>query len=233
MAAPQLLSRAPSQVPEVPLLEAGDHLDQKTFHARYEAMPSHCRAELIEGIVYMPSPLKANHGKIHVEVLVWLAMYKVATPGTYALDNTTAILGPASEPQPDAALLILRECGGQTREDEEGYLVGPPELVVEVASSSVSYDLHSKRREYERAGVREYLVLILDEERAVWFARRAEGFVPLTPGDDGLWRSEMFPGLWLDAPALFRCDTRRVQDVLQQGLASAEHGGFVESLKRG
>ena len=99
MAAP----KANSQIP----LKAGDRLDQKTFHARYEAMPEHVKAELIEGVVYMPSPLKWEHGDVHGEVLTWLKLYKAATPGTRVGDNATTIMGPQSEPQPDACLILL------------------------------------------------------------------------------------------------------------------------------
>jgi Uma2 family endonuclease len=217
---------------KLPPLEPGDHLDQKTFHARYEAMPEHVRAELIEGVVYLPSPLKPRHGRPHSQLMGWLMLYKAATPGTDVLDNTTAILGEFSEPQPDACPLILPEYGGQTRETEDDYLAGAPELVAEVASSSEAYDLHSKRRDYEKAGVLEYLVLIVRSARAVWFVRRDQGFQPLAPGPDGILRSELFGGLWLDAAALFHRDTARVHEVLRQGLASADHAGFLQRLKR-
>jgi Uma2 family endonuclease len=230
--APQRAPGRPHVMPEILPLEPGDQLDQKTFHARYEVMPDHVKAELIGGVVYMPSPPKVCHGRPHGRLMGWLLLYQEATPGTDVLDNATTILGKDSEPQPDASLIILPECGGQTREDEEGYLSGPPELVAEVASSSAAYDLHSKRRDYERAGVREYLVLVVHEAQAVWFVRRGQGFEPLQPGADGIFRSELFSGLWLDADALFRGDTVRLHDVLRQGLASPEHARFVESLRR-
>src|SRR5438477_2701594 len=98
---------------KLPLLENGDRLDQKTFHARYEAMPEDVRAELIGGIVYMSSPLKPRHGRMHVKLMGWLWTYEEATPGVELYDNTTAILGPESEPQPDAYLLVSPEKGGQ------------------------------------------------------------------------------------------------------------------------
>jgi Uma2 family endonuclease len=216
--------------PFPPPLEAGDHLDQKTFHARYLATPEHVRAELIGGVVYMPSPLKPRHGRYHGRVTGWLYLYAAATPGTEILDNTTTILGDASEPQPDCSLIILPEYGGQTHEDEDEYLVGSPELVVEVASSSEAYDLHSKRRDYEQAGVREYIVVVLRQQRIVWLLRRKEGFVPLEPGADGIHRSEVFPGLWLDGEGLLLQDTNRVHDALQKGLATPEHARFVAEL---
>ena len=99
-------------VPHLPYLEAGDHLDQATFHARYEAMPAEFRAELIAGVVFVPSPLRKEHGRHHALVMGWLTNYETATPGTETLDNATAIFGDFSEPQPDAALLIEPACGG-------------------------------------------------------------------------------------------------------------------------
>lgn len=212
----------------MPALENGDHLDQPTFHARYRAMPERFRAELIGGVVYVPSPLKADHGEIHAKVMFWLGTYSVKSAGTRVLDNATDILAPDSEPQPDGCLVVD---GGQTRLDADGYLTGPPELAVEVASTSQAYDLFEKRRDYERYGVREYLVLIVRESRALWFVRQPgqskAGFTELMPADDGVLRSPSLPGLWLDAPALFRGDTARVIDVLNAGLATPEHAAFA------
>src|SRR5438094_9120281 len=124
----------------LPPLENGDRLDQKTFHERYEAMPPDVRAELIGGIVYMASPMKRRHGRYGTRMIRWLGEYEEATPGTEVLDNTTNILGPESEPEPDGCLLILPERGGQTWEDKKGYLNGSPELVAEVGESTESID---------------------------------------------------------------------------------------------
>src|SRR6266511_3787711 len=154
--------------PALAPLENGDHLDQKTFHARYEAMPPDTRAELIGGIVFMPSPLKRPHGRFHVKLNSWLEEYEEATPGVEAFDNATAILNDENETQPDSCLLIAT--GGQTR-DEDEYIAGSPELIIEVASSSESIDLHRKKDEYEQAGVKEYLVIPLLQRRIYWFLR--------------------------------------------------------------
>ena len=155
----------------IPRLEGGDHLDQPTFHVRYEAMPSGVRAELIHGVVYMSSPTRPAHAEVHAEVVHWLGTYRMATPGVRALNNVTIILGEECELQPDACLLVSAERGGKVRE-ADGYLYGPPELIVEVASSSESYDLHSKKRDYERAGVREYAVVVLRQQQVQWFVLR-------------------------------------------------------------
>jgi Uma2 family endonuclease len=213
-----------------PPLEAGDHLDQKTFHERYEAMGDGLRAELIGGVVYIPSPLKPRHGRMHALVMRWLAEYEEDTPGTEVLDNTTNILGPDSEPQPDGCLLILPEKGGQTRENEDGYLEGAAELMAEIAASTESYDLHSKKTDYEKAGVKEYVVVALRQARVFWFVSRNGRFEELPPGPDGVLRSEVFPGLWLDPNALLRRDRKHLLEVLRQGLATREHTDFVKIL---
>jgi Uma2 family endonuclease len=215
----------------VPRLENGDHLDQKTFHARYEAMPKGVKAELIGGRVYIvASPVLVPHGRPHGRLVGWLAIYHAATPGTDVFDNTSTVLGDDSEPQPDACLLIAPQCGGQTRE-EDRWIRGTPELIVEVASSSESYDLHEKRKDYERYGVREYVVFVARQERVYWWVGRGERYEELPAGADGVFRSETFPGLWLDAAALVQSDAGKMYEVLRQGLATPEHAAFVAKLE--
>jgi Uma2 family endonuclease len=215
----------------VPPLEAGDHLDQKTFHERYEAMPEGFRAELIGGKVYAPSPLKYRHGRHHSLVMGWLNVFEAATPGVEVLDGATVILGDESEPQPDAIVIVNAQAGGQTRIDEDDYVTGPPELVVEVASSSESYDLYEKKRDYEQLGVQEYLVVVVRSKSIRWFLRRGKQFVEFETSD-GIYRSELLPGLWLDAQALFAKDARRLRDTLSLGLTTPEHGAFVQLLNQ-
>jgi Uma2 family endonuclease len=217
----------------LPPLEPGDCLDQPTFHARYEAMPLGTRAELIGGIVFMPSPLKPRHGRMHMHVNGWLWDYERATPGVETYDKTTAILGPESEPQPDTYLIIAPANGGQMRENADEYLEGAPEFIAEVASSSESIDLHRKKDDYERAGVKEYLVVALRQRRIYWFASRGGRFEEFAPAADGILRSEVFPGLWLDPVALLALDGGRMDAVLRQGLATPEHAAFVAKLAAG
>jgi Uma2 family endonuclease len=216
--------------PDLPPLEPGDHLDQATFHARYQAMPESLRAELIGGVVYMPSPQKPQHGRRNLRLIVWLDEYEAATPGVEVYENTTAILGEYSEPQPDAFLIVLPTKGGRVRVNKDGYLQGTPELIAETASTTESYDLHSKKDDYERAGVKEYVVVALRQRRVFWFIRRRGKFKPLKPGADGILRSEAFPGLWLDPEAMLRGDRSRLSTVLQQGLSSPEHAAWVARL---
>jgi Uma2 family endonuclease len=230
------LQTAPSahealKVPHLPPLEAGDHLDQATFHARYEAMPPDFRAELIGGVVFVPSPLRKAHGRHHALVVGWLINYWIATPGTETLDNATAILGDDSEPQPDATLIIEPESGGQTSISEDGYATGPPELIVEVASSSASIDLHRKRCDYEQAGVLEYVVVVLRQGVVRWFVLQDGTYQEVEPDASGIFQSAVFPGLWLDAPALLRLDGRQVMATLQHGIETPEHVAFVQQLQ--
>jgi Uma2 family endonuclease len=217
--------------PRIPPVEAGDHLDQATFHERYKAMPRAFRAELIGGIVIVPSPLAQEHGLYHALIMTWLGNYWIATPGTRALDNATTILGERSEPQPDASLIIEPTAGGQTDLSEDDYTLGPPELIVEVASSSASIDLHAKQRDYARAGVLEYVVVVLRQRLIRWFVLRARGYQDMVADTDGIFRSRVFPGLWLHVDALLRLDGVQVMEALQQGLATPAHAAFVQQLQ--
>jgi Uma2 family endonuclease len=215
----------------LPRLEAGDHLDQATFHARYAAMPPDFRAELLGGVVFVPSPLRKEHGRHHALVMGWLTNYWIATPGTETMDNTTAILGDDSEPQPDAALIIEPARGGQTSVSEEGYVTGPPELIVEVASSSESIDLHAKRRDYEQAGVLEYVVVVLRQRVVRWFVLQDGTYQEVAADASGIFTSTIFPGLWLDAPSLIGLNGRQVMATLQHGIETPEHATFVQQLQ--
>jgi len=224
------VAKAPSPHETLPL-ESGDRLTRAEFERRYAAMPHLKKAELIEGVVYMPSPVRhRQHGSPHVQLISWLGHYQAGTSGVEAGDNSTVRLDLDNEPQPDALLLIAPERGGQTHIDADGYIAGPPELVAEVASSSASYDLHAKLHAYRRNGVREYLVWRVLEQEVDWFILRAGQYERLPLGVDGLLRSEVFAGLWLAPAALVRGDLSRVLTVGQQGLLSPEHTAFVARL---
>lgn len=214
---------------DLPPLHPGDRLDRATFHARYEAMPHGTRAELVGGLVYMPSPVYQPHGRMYSRVMSWLGYYEEETPGVELYDNTIVFLSDYGEPQPDAALIIEPGRGGQARQ-EQNCLAGAPELVVEIAYSSEAYDLHAKKADYERAGVREYVAVVLREPRVVWFALEEGHFQEQSPGEDGLYRSKVFPGLWLDPAALLRRAAKAVRAALERGLATSEHAAFVDRL---
>lgn len=213
--------------PEV-ALESGDRLSREEFERRYERMPHLKKAELIEGIVYMPSPLRArSHGRPQNDLGAWLAVYASETPGVECFDNSTVRLDLDNEPQPDLVLLKSPAKGGQARISQDDYIEGAPELVVEIVASSSAYDLHQKKGAYRRNGVREYLAWITGESRLVWWELREGEYQELTPAADGLLKSRVFPGLWLDTAALLRGDLKAVLASLRRGLESVEHAAFA------
>jgi Uma2 family endonuclease len=213
----------------LPDLENGDQLTQAEFHELYSQYPETVKFELIGGIVFMASPLRRAHGKYHLELAIALGLYENETPGIEVLDNATTMLGEESEPQPDLSMRILAEFGGQSREDADDYVVGAPELVAEIAHSTRAIDMNLKRVDYQRAGVKEYIVLCVRERELHWFDFRARR--PLKPDVQGVLRSRVFPGLWIDGPALLARKRDRVLEVIRQGLASREHAAFAKRMQ--
>ncbi len=211
----------------IPTLVAGDHLSRAEFERRYHAMPHVKKAELVEGIVYMPSPVYAPHGKYHATIMGWLFTYTAAMPGVLLFDNTSLRLDSRNEVQPDAMLLLEESRGGLCRLGKDGFVEGSPELVVEVAASSAAYDLHSKRQAYQRNLVPEYLALLTFEPRIVWHVLSAGKYVPMLPDDDGILRSRVFPGLWLHPGHFWAGDISALLAVLREGLTSPEHAEFA------
>jgi Uma2 family endonuclease len=209
-------------------LENGDSMSQPEFHAAYQRMQEQIKAELIEGVVYVASPLRIGHWINHLPLGSVLFAYESNTPGTQSGDNATVILGHDAEPQPDLFLRILPDFGGKSTTVDD-YVSGPPELVVEIAMSSRSIDLHAKRRDYLKYGVTEYLVACVEEQELRWFDLKANA--ELTPDDDGILRIQGFPGLWIDAKAVFARDFNQLMRILTEGLATPEHLDFVGKLK--
>lgn len=215
-----------------PLLETGMQLTREEFHHRFEAMPNLRKAELLEGVVYVPSPTGSpEHASPHMNLATWLGHYQVQTPGVQGAIEPTVRLGPASEPQPDAALFIDSTLGGRAHIDADHYLSGPPELVAQIAASTVDVDLGPRREAYRRAGVAEYVVWRVTDRALDWFILRANRYEPLQPVA-GVLQSEALPGLWLEAAALLRGDMVTVLRVLGRGLASPEHDAFVAQLRQ-
>jgi Uma2 family endonuclease len=213
-----------------PRLENGDRLTRAEFERRYSRMPHVKRAELIEGKVYMSSPVRIKaHAGPHAILTACFATYAVMTPGVEVADNGTVRLDNENEPQPDVLLRIMPEAGGRTRDSHDDYLEGAPELLAEVASSSVSYDLHEKKRAYRRNGVQEYLVWLVEEKRVEWWELKDEEYVSL-PTEENVIKSRVFPGLWLAAAALVRGNSAEVLAQVQKGLASSEHAQFAAGL---
>jgi Uma2 family endonuclease len=215
----------------VPPLQSGDRLTRREFERRYAAMPRAKNAELIEGVVYMASPLHVDHGRPHSAIMTWLGTYQAATPGTDVLDNTSTRLDADNEVQPDAMLRLDERAGGRTR-IQDGYVIGAPELVVEIAASSAAIDLSDKMRAYRRAGVREYGVWQIYEQRLDWFVLIEGEYQVLKPDADGILRSRAFPGLWLATNDIFQNNMAVVLNTLQTGLSTPEHAEFAQRLKQ-
>jgi hypothetical protein len=227
MTTPHAVAEPPATLPP---LRHGDRLTREEFERRYEAMPEVTRAELIEGVVSMPSVVRLDqHGSPHFDLVTWLGVYRANTPGVRGGDNSTIRLDTDNVPQPDGLLLIEPAFGGQARIDAEGYLEGGPELVAEVAASSLHVDVTTRLQIYQRNHVREYLVWRVLERAVDWFVLRQGQFERLVEMA-GVFRSEVFPGLWLDAAALLGGDLAGVLQILQNGLASPEHATFVDKL---
>jgi hypothetical protein len=231
---PPLTQQPEPEQPElfaIPPLENGDRLSRDEFERRYAAMPEDCKAELIEGIVYMSAALRfRSHGKPHSHLNVWLATYQIFTPGVEIADAPTVRLDDGNEPQPDILLLIDPACGGQSRLSQDDYVEGAPELLAEISASTVSIDLGTKKTVYERNGVQEYIVWRVLDRAIDWFVLENGRYVHLIPDEDGILRSRKFPGLWLDRSALLKGEMQGVLTVLQTGLATPEHQAFVQSL---
>jgi Uma2 family endonuclease len=211
-------------------LESGDHLSRAEFERRYEAHPEIKKAELIEGVVYVSSPVRVRrHGAPHSNIIGWLTFYQAATPGINVADNTTLRLDLENEPQPDVCVWV--ESGGAFV-DEDDYLAGAPELIVEVAASSASYDLHNKLRVYRRNSVQEYLVLLTYEQEARWYSFQGGETRLIAADDQRVLHSQVLPGLHLHSALFWQGDLAGVLAILQQGLGTPEHVAFAEQLRR-
>lgn len=223
--------RRPSFPERIPPLENGDHLSRPEFERRYEAMPDSTRAELIEGVVYVrASPVCARHGTPHFNAISWLGIYAAETTGVIGRDNTTVRLDMKNEPQPDAFLIIDPAAGGQAIIDEDNYIAGAPELVVEIAASSASYDLHQKLAAYRRNGVKEYVTWRVLDRVIDWRVLRGADYILLAPDERGLLKSEILPGLTLDTAALIKGDMKRVGRVQRAALRTPEYKAFAAKL---
>jgi len=223
----------PPPASEILPLEPGDRLTRAEFERRYDAMPQLKKAELIEGVVYLPSPVRLErHGRPSRYLSTWLGTYEAATPGVIGADNVSVRLDLDNEPQPDGILLIDPACGGQARISHDDYVEGGPELAGEVTSSSASYDLGDKLQAFRRNGVREYIVWRVLDREVDWFVLREGRYDRLLLDKENLYKSEAFPGLWLDVAQMLRGDLSAVLAALREGLATAEHAAFVESLGR-
>ncbi|MGL6077062.1 MAG: Uma2 family endonuclease [Fimbriiglobus sp.] len=209
----------------------GDKLDRETFHRLYLDTPNHFRAELIDGVVDVASPVSFEHSDQHYFVGAWISMYGFRTPGVRGLHNASIIGDGDDETQPDMGLYVMPEAGGRMTRTEDGYLRGPAELLVEISKSSRQLDLNAKKDYYERLGVSEYLVVDIPDEQIHWFHLVRKSYRELIP-EDGIWKSKVFPGLWMTLPCLFPGSESEIEETMKQGLSSAEHTAFVAKLAK-
>lgn len=214
-------------------LESGDRLTRPEFERRYTNAPEIHKAELIEGVVYVASPVRATrHSSPHALIMAWLIGYWTATPGVDPHIDATVRLDEDNEPQPDALLRIKSEAIGNSIISADDYIEGAPELVVEIAASSASYDMNAKLNAYRRNGVKEYIVWQIYENKLDWFILKDSLYIPLEPDASGVIRSQVFPGLWLAVESLRERNLQQLIAVLQQGLQTPEHQEFVQRLRQ-
>jgi Uma2 family endonuclease len=206
-----------------PRLRPGDHLSLAEFDRRYAGAPDTWIAELIEGVVFMPSPVTDLHSLPHCDLAMWAGVYAHHTPGVVALDNQSVRLGGDNEVQPD--VLLRRTGGGTSQRTEDGYIQGPPELVCEVSYTSATYDLHAKKALYERAGVQEYIVWRVEDEAIDWWRLERGSYTPIAPMPEGTIESRAFPGLRLDLRAMLTGAGPSVLATLNAGITAREEAG--------
>ena len=217
--------------PIIPWLENGDRLTRDEFHRRYEAMPKNVKAELIKGVVYMASPVRVkNHGEPHARIMTILGYYKILTKGVQLLDNTTFIVNEFYEPQPDCILRIEEDFGGKSWINDDDYLEGSPELTVEIAASTASYDMHDKLEMYQEKGVQEYIVWRVLDNQIDWFSLKNGNYQRLSADKQGIIESKVFIGLRLNIKALLNHDLTQVLQDLQAGISAKSHKEFVKDL---
>jgi Uma2 family endonuclease len=204
-------------------LESGDRLTRAEFHRRYCARPDIRKAELIQGVVYVASPTRLGmHAEPHNWMAGWLFVYAARNPGVRVGDNATVFLAADVEVQPDVILFRSTAPPGGARETSDGYVEGPPQLVVEIAASSAAYDLHDKLEAYRRAGVPEYIVWSVYEKQIDWFRLRAGTYLRLEPNANGTIESEVFPGLRLAVTKMLAGDLAAVVAALDPALPDTE-----------
>lgn len=213
------------------LFKTGDRLEREEFERRYALMPHIKKAELIEGMVVMEEHVHYDaHGNPHARLIGWLTHYAWNTPGVEIADNATVRLDDTNEPQPDVMLRVV--AGGRSRNDEDDTIDGAPELVAEIAASSVRYDLHAKRDAYARNGVLEYIVWRTLDGEIDWFALADGEFHPIPADQNGVIHSRAFPGLALATAALVKGDFATVTAALRDAMATNAHRAFLASLER-
>jgi Uma2 family endonuclease len=217
---------------KIPPLENGDRLNRYEFEKRSENISQSRKVELIDGVVYMAAALRyQGHGLPHSQMMTWLGVYAANTPGIELADNATVRLDLENAPQPDILLRIKSEFGGQSRISEDDYVEGAPELIVEIAASSASYDLYDKLRVYRRHGVKEYIIWQVYEQKIDWFCLKEGEYIKLQADNFGLIESNNFPGLVLSIKEMLNLNLGKVLAILNQNINTERHHNFIERLQ--
>ena len=217
----------------LPPLENGERLDRATFHARYLDTPEDFRAELIGGVVHLHGRVTWMHGGATAKLCYALGTYDMVTPGVECLPRVTVLLDDETEAEPDLCLRLEREIGGTSWIDEDDFVAGPPECLIEVSDHDTEQiDKCDKFRAYEKGGVREYIIILIREARVLWFVRQDGWFVESAIPSDGILCPRSFPGLRLDTGAVFTRDLHRMHSVAESGADTPEHAAFVAELAR-
>lgn len=198
----------PEATPVCPPLQSGDRLTRVEFHRRYCQHPEIKKAELVEGVVVVASPVSHQHSTPHSHAIGWLAFYTAHADGIEIETEISLILDSDNEVHPDVCLYYAD--GRSAHRGDDNYLHGAPELIVEIAATSASYDLHSKLNAYRRNGVQEYIVWRTFDEAIDWFELREGAYHRLEPDAHGVIRSIVFPGLRLDVPKMLAGDLKAV-----------------------
>lgn len=214
-----------------PVLHNGDLLPASEFLRRFERMPEVKKAELVDGIVFMDHRVCAAHGEASAALCHWLGMYSVSTPLTRGSIRVTTLLDDDNVVQPDVTLAVKTSAGGRTSHSPDGFMVGGAELLADVALSSVNLDARVKPDLFARFGVAEYVLWRVEDEAIDWWTLRDGKYEAIDPDPaDGLVKSVVYPGLWLDRAAMLRGDVPAVLAALQRGLASPGHAAFAATL---
>ncbi|MGH2585934.1 MAG: Uma2 family endonuclease [Dehalococcoidia bacterium] len=201
--------------PPMPL-ESGDRLTRDEFHKRYLARPDIYKAELVDGVVYITTRVAAAHGEATAAMGGWVGTYAAYRPNVRAMLHVTTLMGTNREVQPDVLAFRDQRSSGRVHITPDDYLQGPPDLIIEVATSSASYDLYDKKRIYEQEGVLEYVVWQLFEGRIDWFRLRGSTYIRVEPDADGVIESTTFTGLRLNVPGMLAGDYAGVLAALGQ-----------------
>ncbi|MBI3681510.1 MAG: Uma2 family endonuclease [Acidobacteria bacterium] len=210
-------------------LITGQRMDREEFLRVWEQLPDIKHAELIDGVVYVSSPISRDHGTFQLLVGYWLSQYAASTPVCEVGGESTWMML-ESAPQPDVYLYLLPEFGGQSGYTPP-YSEGAPELAVEICVSSTDYDFGPKLALYQRAGVKEYITVETFAKRITWRVLIEGSYVPIQPDADRILRSRTFPGLWLDETAFRTRDRAGLTACLQRGVVDAAHAAFLKRLR--